>query len=599
MTRAMGLRRCLLFLALALILALAVAPGVFAKAKGVKADTVLINGKIITVDANDSIARAVAIKDGRIIAVGTRNQIRPYMNARTVVIDLHGRTATPGMIDTHGHFNGADLLYSLDLSVLQVSSIEDVKAKIAAQCDLVGPGEWVQGSKWAAVHLAEHRPIYASDLDPVSPDNPVFLLETSYHQATANSYALELAGIDASTPDPPGGLIDRDADGNPTGLLKESAVWWVAAMIPPYTQEQVTEGTRFFGPFANSVGVTSILYAGPSDAVWDAFSEVNADGDLSVRTGMLWSSPDTLEDSEAVIDEVGPRIHPYDKDDDMLWVQGIKMFLDGAQDAGTHWSWEEQFTDFTTPNPGWYGMPTMDPDLYRAQVKLYHDAGLHVQTHAIGDRAIDWALGSYLAAEEANPIYGLRHAIIHCDIPTDEALQTLVDLQRDYDAGFVQTSPDFMWWTEVIASTMGPELSLREMPYRTYENLGISYSFGTDWSVDPLDPKYNIWSAITRDTLIGLYGEHPFGLDECIDVHEAMRAATRSGAHLLFMEDDIGSVEVGKYADIAIWDKDWYKATTDEIFDMNCEMTLVGGETVYMADETPITVSRLGKGALR
>jgi predicted amidohydrolase YtcJ len=170
----------------------------------------------------------------------------------------------------------------------------------------------------------------------------------------------------------------------------------------------------------------------------------------------------------------------------MLWSQGIKMFIDGAQDSDSHWSWQEHFINFTTVDPGNYGYPSMDPDLYRAQVKMYHDAGLQVQTHAIGDRAIDWTLESYKLAEEANPIFGLRHGIIHCDIPTDWALITMLRMQRDYDAGYPYTQPDFMWWTEVIASTMGPELSLREMPYRTFEALGILYGFGTDWSVDPL-----------------------------------------------------------------------------------------------------------------
>jgi len=554
------------------------------------ADTILVNGKIITVDRRDSIAQAVAIRDGRILAVGCNWKMAKYLRPSTEIIDLHGRTATPGMIDSHGHWGGTSALYVLDLSVLQVKSIADVQAKVAAQCQLVGPGQWVQGRSWAEVHLAEKRLIQASDLDPVSPNNPVFLGETSYHMGVANSYALALAGIDKNTPDPPGGVIDRYPDGTPTGILREKAQRLVRSLIPDYSAEQEREGTRFLGPWANSVGLTAVLYAGVDDDVWSAFSDVNADGGLTVRTAMLWSSPDTLEGSRALIDRVGPRIHPYAKDDDMLWVQGIKMFMDGAQDSDSHWSWREHYVDFKDISPGNYGYPVIDPNLYRAQVKLYHDAGLHVETHAIGDRAIDWVLESYKLAEEANPIYGLRHGIIHCDVPTDWALKTMPKMQRKYDAGLVYTNPDFMWWTEVIASTMGPELSLREMPYKTYEKLGIRYGFGTDWPVDPPDPKYSIWSALTRDTLMQMYGSHPFGLRERINIHQALRAQTRTNAYLLFMEDDIGSIEVGKYADIAVWDKDWYKATTDEIFNIKCEMTMLGGKTVYMADDTPISV---------
>ncbi len=558
------------------------------------ADLVLVNGTIITVDQRDSVAEAVAIKDGKVVAVGSRKKVDAYVRASTKVVDLHGRTVTPGMIDSHIHFSGADALYKLDLSVLQVHNIADVQAKVAAKVAELQPGEWVQGSKWAAVHLAEHRPIYAADLDPVSPNNPVFLLETSYHQATVNSKALELAGITKDTPDPPGGYIDRDTNGNPTGLLKEGAVWMVAAVIPPFTAEQEKAGLKYITREANKVGLTSVLYPGIGADTWKVFKQVRKEGDLTVRCAALWSSPDTMKASRKLIAQISPFTHPGKKKDTMLWSQGVKMFIDGVQDAGTHWSWQEQFTNFTTPNPGWYGEPVMDPALYRRQVRLYHNAGLQVQTHAIGDRAIDWVVNSYKLAEKGKGTKGLRHGVIHCDIPTDQALKTLRWLQRNYDAGYVYTNPDFMWWTEVIAATMGPQLSLREMPYNTYEKRGIRYGFGTDWSVDPMDPKYSIWSAITRDTLVGLYGPHPFGTDECINVHQALRAATRSNARLLYMEKKIGSIEVGKLADIAVWDKDWYSCTTDEIYNMNCEMTLLGGKIVYRANGSPVTVTRAG-----
>jgi len=316
-----------------------------------------------------------------------------------------------------------------------------------------------------------------------------------------------------------------------------------------------------------------------------------------VRAAMLWSGAETVEEAQALADKITPFTDPSSKaKSDMLWSQGVKLFIDGVQDASTHWSWEEHWIDFTEVNEGWYGMPVIDPDLYRQLVKVYHDAGLQVQTHSIGDRAIDWVLESYKVACEDNPIYGLRHGIIHCDLPTDWALATLPMMQQCYDAGYVYTNPDFMWWTEIIAAAMGPEMSLREMPYKTYGELGIHYGFGTDWPVDPLDSKYSIWSAMTRDTLIGLFGDHPFGTDECIDVHAALKAATRSNAYLLYMEDEIGSIEVGKYADIAVWDTDWYCATTDEIKAANCELTMLGGEVVYVADETPVTIALHKKG---
>ncbi len=250
-----------------------------------KADTVLINGKIITVDGCDSIAQAVAIRNGKIIAVGTNKQIKRYIKGSTCVINLHGRTATPGMIDSHVHFQGSRALYWLDLSVLSVHNIADVQAKIAAQAALVGPDEWILGANWAAAHLEEARPLYAADLDPVSPDNPVFLLEASYHQATVNSYTLQMLGITAATPDPPGGIIDRDADGNPTGLLKESAAWMVYGALPEFSAEQEKEGLLYLTKEANKRGLTSILYPGIGDVMWDTFHEVLDEGDLHGARG--------------------------------------------------------------------------------------------------------------------------------------------------------------------------------------------------------------------------------------------------------------------------------------------------------------------------
>lgn len=562
-----------------------------------KADTVMVNGKIITVDRHDSVAQAVAIRDGRILAVGDNWKMAKYLGHSTTVINLHGRTATPGMIDSHVHFSGTRSLFILDLGPLKVHNIADVQAAVQAQCDLQGPDTWVQGAGWGVSYLAEQRPLYAADIDPVSSENPVFLRETSGHQGVANSIALAMAHIDAQTPDPPGGFIDRDAYGNPTGLLKETATSLVTSLIPPFTGAQNKQGLEFVCDQANSVGLTSILYPGIADSTWQLFNEVKADGNLTVRAAMLWSSGRTVDATNALIAKVKPITHPYSKDDDMLWSQGIKIVFGGVQDASTQWSWYPHWPSYFTPptEPYWYGLPGWDPNVVREQIRLYHNAGLQVQVHCCGDREQDWILGSYQAAEEANPIYGLRHGIIHADTPTDWALKMMPKWQKKLDYGYTYTNPDFMWWTEIIANSMGPIESLREMPLKTYLKTGNLFGFGSDFGVDPLDPKYSIWSAMTRDTLMGNYGPHPFGTTQCINVHDALRAMTRSNAYLLFMEDKIGSIEKGKYADIAIWDKNWYKATTDEIKNINCEMTLLGGKIVYQANATPVTVSQ-GEG---
>src|SRR5882762_4253795 len=206
------------------------------------ADLVLTNGKIITVDATDAIAQAIAIAGGRIVAVGSNDEIRSRIGPSTRVIDLFGRTATPGLIDTHVHFSETDALYSVDLGVVDVKTMDDVLKRVAAAVATRKPGEWVRGRGWDEGKLAERRYILAADLDKVAPNNPVWLMHTTGHYGVANSYALKLAEIRKDTKDPPAGTIDRDGEGNPTGVLKESAMAEVSRRVPPFTREQEKQG---------------------------------------------------------------------------------------------------------------------------------------------------------------------------------------------------------------------------------------------------------------------------------------------------------------------------------------------------------------------
>jgi predicted amidohydrolase YtcJ len=200
---------------------------------GTEADLVLQNGTVITVDSQDNVAEAVAVQDGKIVAVGTDREIERWVGPGTTRIDLEGSTVTPGLLDAHAHFayGGTRRLYLLDLSYPNVKSVADVVALVAAQVDELEPGEWVHGAGWDEGKLAELRYIYASDLDSVAPDNPVWLSHTMGHYGAANSRALRLAGIDENTPAPPGGTIDRYPDGTPTGVLKESAQDLVSDLI--------------------------------------------------------------------------------------------------------------------------------------------------------------------------------------------------------------------------------------------------------------------------------------------------------------------------------------------------------------------------------
>jgi predicted amidohydrolase YtcJ len=551
------------------------------------ADRVLVNGRIITVDAKDSVAEAVAIRDGKIVAVGTNAQIEARAGPGTERLDLHGLTATPGLLDAHCHFasGGVNRLFVVDVSYPSVKSIADVAAKVGERAARTRPGAWITGRGWDEGKLAERRYINASDLDPVSPEHPVWLTHTTGHYGVANSLAVRLAGITRDTPDPPGGTIDRRPDGTPTGVFKEAAAALVAHLVPKITAEQWQEAIRSQARELNQEGMTGLKEPGVGPDVWDAYQHVRAEGALTVRVFALWDSGDSLDEARALITRVAPFTRPYrSTGDDRLVSGGIKLYMDGSGGARTAWVYDEWNRSYREKDAGNRGYPLLAPEVIREQIRLYHDAGLHVGVHAIGDRAIDWVVDSYALALKSQPTRGLRHAIIHANIPTDHAIATMAELQRTYDAGYPEPSSTFMWWIgDTYAGNFGPERCRRLDPFRTFVAKGIRWAGGSDFDVTPFPARYGIWAAMTRETLLGTYGPDPYGRDEAVDVRTALRSYTIWAARQMFLEDKIGSIEVGKYADIAVWDKDLYRVPVAEIKDLQCRMTLFQGKVVYRA----------------
>jgi predicted amidohydrolase YtcJ len=554
---------------------------------GTEADLVLQNGTVITVDSQDNVAEAVAVQDGKIVAVGTDREIERWVGPGTTRIDLEGSTVTPGLLDAHAHFayGGTRRLYLLDLSYPNVKSVADVVALVAAQVDELEPGEWVHGAGWDEGKLAELRYIYASDLDSVAPDNPVWLSHTMGHYGAANSRALRLAGIDENTPAPPGGTIDRYPDGTPTGVLKESAQDLVSDLIPEFSPEQWRAGIRELAREFNAECMTGVKDPGIAEPTWEAYQDVSAAGDLTVRVFVLWCC------GPWILDRVASFTKPYESTgDDHLIAGGVKLYLDGSGGARTGWLYDDWNKDFSGVDHGNRGYPVDDPEEIRELIRTYHDAGLHVSVHAIGDRAIDWVVDSYASALQANPVSGLRHGIIHANIPTEHAIDLMAELQRTYDAAYPEPSGTFMWWIgDTYAGNFGPERARRLNPFRTYREKGIRWAQGSDYYVTPFAARYGLWASMERETLLGVYGPHPFGIDESIDIATALRSYTIWSARQMFLEEKIGSIEVGKYADLAVWDKNLYEIPADEIKDVRCQMTLFNGRVVYRNPEAPLS----------
>ena len=554
-------------------------------AQSVPADIVLLNGNIITVEAGDRVAQAVAIAGGKIVAVGRDAEMQDRIGPATERIDLRGQTVTPGLLDAHAHFHsgGVQRLFVLDVSFPAVKSVEDVGRAVRTQAAKLPPGDWVEGRGWDEGKLDERRLITARDLDRAAGDHPVYLTQTTGHYGVANSVALRMAGITKDTPDPPNGTIDRYPDGTPTGVLKESAQNLVRRLIPPRSAAQSEEGIRELAKAFNAEGMTGAKDPGIGEAAWNAYRKVQADGGLTVRVFALWSGGNTVADAARVIAARAATTRPYESTgDDHLISGGVKIFMDGSGGARTAWLHEDWNKNFTDVDKGNRGYPAADHENIRATILQYHDAGFHVSTHAIGDRAIDWVVDSYAMALKRKPTRGLRHGIIHANIPTDRAIDQIAELQRTYDAAYPEPSATFTWWIgDTYAGNFGRVRAERLNPFAVFRSKGIQWANGSDFSVTPFPARYGIWSAVARETLLGVHGKTPFGTRQSVDVRTALRAVTIWTARQMFLEQKIGSIEVGKYADLAVWDRDLYKVPTAELKDMQCQMTIFNGKIVY------------------
>ncbi|MEO7962547.1 MAG: amidohydrolase [Gemmatimonadaceae bacterium] len=550
------------------------------------ADLVLLHGKIITVDSTDRIAQAIAVRGSKIIAVGSDAEIARFVSAGTRRIDLKGRAVTPGLIDAHAHFADAasSRMYVTDLSYPIVKNIPDVLAKMSEQVKKAGKGKWVQGTGWDEGKLIEKRQITAKDLDAVSLNNPVWLQQTTGHYGVANSAALALAGITRVSKDPPNGTVDRYPDGTPTGVLKEAAQSIVHRLIPPRTTVESEAAMRELAKAFNAEGMTALKDPGIDDETWASYQKVSHEGKLPVRVFALWLGGRSVEGAKRVIAKRAATSRPYESTgDDHVISGGIKMYIDGSGGARTAWLYSDWNREYTKSDSGNRGYPASNPDTVRLLIRMYHDAGFHVSTHSIGDRAIDWTMDSYAAAMKANPKKGLRHGIIHSNIPTDHALDLMSSMQRDFDAGYPEPSATFHWWLgDTYSSNFGTSRSLRLNPFATYVKRGIRWANGSDLPVTPFAARYGIWAAVARETLLGTNGD-AFGRAESVDVHTSLRAVTIWAAHQLFLEKKIGSIEVGKYADLAVWDRDPYTVPTAALKDMQCQLTLFDGRVVYRA----------------
>lgn len=522
------------------------------------ADLIIWNGKIITVDAEDSIAEAVAVKDSFIIAVGTNQEIEAFRGPDTEMRNLNGRCVTPGMIDAHLHlqYYGQTENDYVNLRPPHAETIEDVVNLIAEEVAERAPGDWIMGDGF--FKLEDMRLPNKDDLDPVSPDNPVFLNSMGGHYGSCNSMALEIAGIDSATPDPAGGLIERDSlTGHPTGVFwNHPAMDLVRYHIPPFDEDELAQDVIFAQDLCLTTGITSYQDVN-TRGMTRLMGYYNALDSLKARAWLLFTIEKT-QDAETSLE----RLFVYNGD--WLSLGGDKFLLDGQ--PPTSYTYEPH------PGPSW-NFSTWNKDTLEMVVKKLHRAGHQLAFHAMGDAAIDMALDAIEAAQADTFREDHRHRIEHCMIPTAAALQRIKDLEV-----VVSIQPSAIYASGAFYyGYWGPERIQRFKPMKTMLDMGIPVALGTDYPTIPyIAPKYTLWSACVRRSESGV----SVGSHERVTIQQALYAHTMGSAYAAFQEDVKGSIEVGKYADMVVWSDDLYSIPVNDLKDIYVISTLVGG-TVY------------------
>lgn len=520
------------------------------------AELIVHHGVVRTMDARDTVAQAVVCEKGRIVAVGTNEEVLKLRGPSTRVIDAGGRLVLPGFNDAHVHFlSGGFQLSSVDLR--DAATPEEFARRIAAFAARQPAGRWIQGGDWDH-ELWAGAPLPArSMIDSATPRHPVFVNRLDGHMALANSVALKLAGITRATKDPDGGLIVRDEAGEPTGVLKDAAMNLVYRVIPPASFEEKLASARAASRHAASVGVTSVqdVSAGLDLSV---YRELRRRGELLTR---IYGAAPLMEWEKA----------SRGGDEWLRW-GALKGFADGSLGSTT-----ALFFDGYADAPGSRGLPSdeMFPEgAMLRRIQGADRAGLQLFIHAIGDRANATILNYYDEVARANGPRDRRWRIEHAqhlrpaDIARFRALGVVASMQPYHAA-------DDGRWAE---KRIGAERAQYTYAFRSLLDAGATLAFGSDWTVAPLNPLLGIDAAVTRRTIDG---KNPGGWvpRQKITVKEAVRAYTQGSAYAEFQEKEKGSIEKGKLADLVMLSEDIYASR--EIGRARVVKTIAGGRVVY------------------
>ena len=557
-----------------------------ARADSRPADLVVLNGKVITVDARGSIAQAVAIRDGRIVAVGTNAAVRELQAASTRVVDAAGRTVIPGLIDSHVHALGAAPVEAVT-PFRTLSSIREIQDWIRAQADRLPAPAWIWTTRVFPTRVREGRFPTREELDAAAPGRAVAV--DGAYAFVLSTAALEAAGVTADTPDPPGAAIVRRADRTPTGLLRNAGRMLARFRPAPPATPPLDQIDALHRAYLAS-GITSIVERGATVDGYRAYAALMKAGRLRVRATVTLMLPAGLAAADAARTIAALPLAPREGDD-RLKVGPLKLTVDGGILLGTSYMREPygpRSRDlYGAQGASYRGFLSSEPDAIRAVMAAGHARGWQMAAHVTGDAGVDVVLDAFEAAQRAHPRPDPRHTLIHAYFPTPDAARRAASLGVQVD-----TQPAWLYEdADVLLDALGPSRLAHFIGLRTWRDAGVRVAINTDHmfgadrdtAMNPFNPFLTMATAVTRKTERG----RVIGGDEAVTREQALRMMTIDAAALSFDERDRGSIEVGKLGDLAILSDDLLSCPDERLPRIEADVTIVGGDVVHRRSERP------------
>lgn len=529
------------------------------------ADLIITNGKVWTVDKARPQAEALAVLGDRIVAVGSSTEVDAWHGPQTKVVDAKGKLLLPGFNDAHTHFvDGGSQLQ--DVQLKDAETPEEFARRIGERANSTPKGEWITGGNWDEQRWSPPHLPTKELIDPVTPQTPVWVTRYDGHESLANSVTLRLANITAKTADPPGGQIVRDAQGNPTGVLRDAAQDLVAKVMPPLSHTRRLRAVHQALDHAASLGVTSVQDKNPLYEDVKVYAELAEKGELTSRMYVAPMETDWKDQAKIGIRRAFGT--------SFLRMGAVKGYADGSLGSETAY-----FFDPYTDNPQSHGLLSEEmhpPSAMLQRLKGADAAGLQICIHAIGDRGISMILDMFEQIKNANGKRDRRWRIEHAQHMVEKDFARFARLGVIASVQPYHAIDDGRWAEKRI----GPDRIKRTYAFRTFLNHGVRLAFGTDWPVAPLSPMWTIYAAVTRATLDG---KNPDGWvpEQKLSVAEAVEAYTLDSAYAEFQENEKGSITPGKLADFVVVSDDIFKIPPAAIKNVKVEATYVGGKLVY------------------